>query len=824
MRIHADLRCLQDECFALRGIGYHASVLLRAARNYLPRGAELIGLVDAGMAPLADCFRELVDRTEIVFAVERPAEPSVFLELSPMTHGPTQVSRLVGQPNVLSCAIVYDFIPLDVAERYLADGRTRREYLSRLAWLAAYDRYFAISQYSARRLIEILAVPSTSVDVTGVALRPAFAQLAQPGLPEAPAEQPAPPITGLPDNYVLFVGGADPRKNVEVLLTAHARLRELHPASHLVIVGHYPPDFAAAIQDRYRRDGGDAARLHLVHGVSDAQLAVAYARAACTVCSSQIEGFSLPVIEAIACGSPLLASRNEAHAELISQPEAMFPPNDAEALTAALRRVLEEPSVRNRLLNEQREVPVRFTMEAVCDRFWLPLLSAARWRAVGRRWGTRATMHGASRSPVVAPPERPRIAILSPFPPDQSGVADYTRRTVQALGRLVDVDVYTDAKEPTPTAEVRRFFPISDRPFLSGNYDATLAVVGNSHFHLKIIEAQQRHGGACLIHDNRLAELYNWWKGADYLRDMASRALNRPVSAEESQGWIANPGTLPSLFFDELVATARPLVVHSRGIQAHCRNQYGIEPACLPFCCYRPFLSAELTPAARLAARQALGIPDDQLAVISLGIVSPTKSPQACIEAVAQLNHHVGGQGVRAHLHFVGDEGGMQETLEKHARAQGVADRTHFSGKWISDDDYRRYVVAADFAIQLRTHFFGGLSGAMLDCISSGLVTVANEDLAKALESPPSVLRVPDNPQPDQIAASLLEGFRAGVHRERLTEYRQQYVDEHNFDRYALELLAVLGLDVGRPAESRQTRRPDGAVSLRSPTPAKGAA
>ena len=775
MQIYVDLRCLQDENYAFRGVGFHSAVLLRNSRRYWGAECELVGLIDANMGEIPFAYKGLVDRTQTVFAADRPSEPAAFVQLSPMTHDPLKVARLVGQPNVLSCAIVYDFIPLDVCKQYLPNATTLRTYASQLGWLAAYNRFFPISEYSSRRLREILAVNQSDVDVTGVALRPAFeAALRQ--------REPAPPIVGTPPSFVLFVGGADPRKNIDVLLISHANLRDTNPDLHLVVIGKYPPAYADAIRHDYCKHGGDPRRLHIQQDVSDSHLIRLYQSAVCTVCSSQIEGFSLPVIEAAACGCPMLVSDNEAHRELIRTEEAIFPPNDSSALTARLRSMVDEPVLRMQLQSAQRNVPVRFSAEAVCGRSWLPIV---------REMRQRSALH-ARIVQRKSPAARQRLAILSPFPPDQSGVADYTRRTIQALGRFVDVDLYTDASAPLATPEIQNFLPISDWPYVSGNYDSTLTVIGNSHFHTKIIDIQKEHGGPCLVHDNRLAELYSWWKGPEYFRNLACRSLGRDVSMAESQDWIANPGKLPSVFFDELISTARPLIVHSKGIQAQCRKQYEIEAEYIPFCCYRTFESADLTPTARRSARTALGVPMNELVVVSLGIVSPAKAPQAFILAIAQLHQ----AGLLAHLYFVGSPGNMQESLKSLARGLRIEDWVHFTSDWVSEVEYHQFVLAADFAIQLRNHFFGGLSGAMLDCIASGLVTVANDDLAEALESPSFVLRIGDDLQHEQIAAQLIEAHRLGLHHDRLKPARQQYLREHSFERYALDLLKVVGLTV----------------------------
>jgi len=775
MNVYVDIRCLQDARYAFRGVGYHSAVLLAAAREYLPRDTNLIGLTTPETGELHPSFIQFFDSIETVFAPSRPSAPSAFIQMSPMTHDPTQAARLIGRANVFSATIVYDFIPFDMPDRYLANATAAEEYAVQLGWIQSYNAFFPISQYSAKRLEEICMIPKDRMSTTGVALRPEFEE--EMNFARSSTRFAARPK--LPTEFVVCVAGADRRKNVELLLEAHARLNQVCSDLHLVIVGSYGDNHVASLIDFYAKNGGSPQKLHFLSGITDAELTSVYSRATVAVCCSEIEGFSLPVIEAMACKCPILVSDIEAHRELVTSDEAVFGVHDVGRLSALIAAIANQPSLRARIVEAQAETAERFTAKRVCDRFWKPIAKGIRNIAgrVGR----------VSRHTFV---NRPRVAILSPFPPEPSGVADYTRRTVQALGKIADVDVYTTASNPTPTPEVANFFQLSDTPYTSGQYDNVLTVIGNSHFHIPMIELQQAHGGPCLIHDNRLAELYNWWKGEEYLASMATKHLGRKVNGREVQHWMGNPGELPSMFFCELMGSSSPLIVHSRGIQAQCFKEHGIKPEYLPFCCYRDFRAEDLTATGKQAARSALGIGAEDFVIISLGIVGPSKGPFQCIEAIALVKK----SGVNAHFFFVGTAGGLEAKLRTHAAELGVAENIHFCGEWVTEEDYYRYVVAADLAVQLRNHFFGGLSGAMLDCIGSGLATIANDDLAAALKSPESVIRIDDSLSSQELFEAILRVHRTQCYRDRLTPSRELYVKQHSFERYASQLLETLGL------------------------------
>lgn len=764
MNIYLDARCWQDEGYVFRGVGYHSSTLVAGARKWLPSDDKLIGLCNPEMAAIPDVYRSLLDAVEFHFVT--PRERCAFVQLSPMTHDPSVACRFFREPLCTTATLVYDFIPLENRESYLTQESAIREYIEQMGWLANYDRFFPISEHASERLQSYMHIDSASIDVTGVALRKEFTQ-------DATISTAKKAWFASKRPYFIFVGGGDQRKNVQLLIEAHASIDE---ASDLVIVGNYHSSEVERLQKCYKSLGGKQFQLTFKNGISDVELAQLYRESLCAVCCSKNEGFSLPVIEAIACGTPILLSDIGAHRELVNDERAFFSATDSSQLRERMTWLLRDSGSRNALLEKQSFVPQRFTQEKVSERFWRPLRTLLGGRENKLGWFPNKK-------------SRPSIAIVTPFPPDASGVADYSRRTVEALGKIADVDVFTDAIDPIPTEGVKNFFPISEFAY-TGGYDSTLAVVGNSHFHIKIIELQRKFGGPCLIHDNRLADLYCWWKGANYLASMASRATGRSVSTLEVDGWLTNPQTLPSVFFDDLVPTAQPLIVHSRGIQTRCLEEYNVEPEYLPFCCYRDFDIDGLTAQSRHQIRSKLGIPENQIAIISLGMVVPSKAPEVCLQTIAKLQR----LGIEAHLYFVGTAGCGQASLEGYAESLGVRQAIHLRQEWFTETEYLEYTQAADFAIQLRTHFFGGLSGAMLDCIASGLPTVANKDLAEALESPSYVYRVDDRLDASEMAAAIARGIEHGDHLDRLKPERVKYIEEHTFDRYARELVSVLGL------------------------------
>src|SRR5271154_1906009 len=118
--VYVDARCLQDPGYQFRGVGNHTASLLRN-RAKIGIKWRVVGLCEANLPPLPHEHRHLFDEVSPCLNYSFPNRGSIFINASPMTHDPRFSLRFVHHPNLLSVAIVYDFIPHD-----------RRDYLPRV--------------------------------------------------------------------------------------------------------------------------------------------------------------------------------------------------------------------------------------------------------------------------------------------------------------------------------------------------------------------------------------------------------------------------------------------------------------------------------------------------------------------------------------------------------------------------------------------------------------------------------------------------------------------------------------------------------------------
>jgi glycosyltransferase involved in cell wall biosynthesis len=160
--------------------------------------------------------------------------------------------------------------------------------------------------------------------------------------------------------YILFVGTLEPRKNVPLLFEALAEVRKDADVQLLVVGGRGWLD--APIQAAHARSGvGGAARF--LGWLDQVDLAVLYSHARVFVLPSLYEGFGLPVLEAMACGAPVVCSNAGPLPEVAGDAAILLPPHDAQAWAATIRRVMTDPGLAAELRSRGKNRASEFSWE-----------------------------------------------------------------------------------------------------------------------------------------------------------------------------------------------------------------------------------------------------------------------------------------------------------------------------------------------------------------------------------------------------------------------------------------------------------------------------
>lgn len=318
------------------GIGRYVTNLARALLPGLSVDECLTVLYDADHPqtwPDAARFRAVPLRASPFGLAQQWAIPRLLKELgADLYHSAYYLMPY--RPGVPAVLTVYDLIPLLFPRQSSRRARLLFRWATHLA-LRAVHCCVAISEATRQDLIQHFRIAPDRVVYVPLAADPTF------------APQPASSINrvrqayGLPDRYVLYLGSNKPHKNLVRLVEAWARLQ---PSPAVLVI-------AGAWDQRYPEARQRATALGLEHSVRflgpvpEGDLPALYAAAIVFAFPSLYEGFGLPVLEAMACGTPVVCSNTSSLPEVAGNAALYFDPCNVEMIAGSLDRVLADPEL-----------------------------------------------------------------------------------------------------------------------------------------------------------------------------------------------------------------------------------------------------------------------------------------------------------------------------------------------------------------------------------------------------------------------------------------------------------------------------------------------
>lgn len=226
--------------------------------------------------------------------------------------------------------------------------------------LARANHVLADSESTRQDLIDIWDLAPEKITVVGAGVEPRFQPVTEPALLARLKAR-----YRLPEKFILGLGTLEPRKNFTGLIEAFSQspVRETH---HLVIAGGkgwlYDDIFAAA------ENSPAAHRIQLIGFVADDDLPALYSAADIFAYPSHYEGFGIPVIEAMACGTPVVCANNSSLPEVAGQAALQVTATDTPALAEALYRLATQPDLRQKMIQAGFHQSRAFTWPVAAER------------------------------------------------------------------------------------------------------------------------------------------------------------------------------------------------------------------------------------------------------------------------------------------------------------------------------------------------------------------------------------------------------------------------------------------------------------------------
>ena len=382
--------------------------------------------------------------------------------------------------SVKIAVTVYDLIQLINKKIYLRDEKILDEYMKGISLLKDADLIFAISENTKNDVMKLLNIDSKKICVIYAGADEIFKRIELPdNIRQALLEK-----YGIKKKFIMCTSGAARRKNNEKLIEAFGKLpKHIKEEYQLVLTC----DMEESYKNKMRaiaKKNHVAQNVIFTGYVPEDDLIKLLNSAYIFAFPSQYEGFGLPVVEAMACGVPVLTSENSSLGEIARNCAVLVDPFSLKSISEGLESMLTKADL-NGLIKKGYEEVKKYSWGATAEK-------------------TLDVLHGIKYEKKTATVNK--IAVFTPLNPLQSGISDYSEDLINSMSKRCAIDIFIDDKY-TPTIQ----FPenvriLNHKKFenMRQEYDVYLYQMGNSIFHTYMLDYIKKFGGTVVLHDYNL--------------------------------------------------------------------------------------------------------------------------------------------------------------------------------------------------------------------------------------------------------------------------------------------------------------------------------
>jgi glycosyltransferase involved in cell wall biosynthesis len=796
MRIVIDMQGAQSSASRDRGIGRYTSALVMSMlRNNATH--EIILALNAAFPESIEAVRESVfdvlplENIKVWSAVSpisfidsehtfyrKTAElirEAFIADLNPDVVLVTSLFEGLGDDTVSSIGrlavhypvgvVLYDLIPFIHRKPYLENPVVEAWYLEKIEHLKNADFYLGISESSCQEGIKYLGFNrDTTVNISTDA-DPQFKKI---NITEQ-QEQTLREKYQLNQSFVMYTGGIDHRKNIEGLIRAFAKLpQNLRDSYQLAIVCSIQLDAKESLTKLVLQVGLKQQQVVFTDYVSEKDLISLYNLTSLFVFPSWHEGFGLPLLEAMRCGAPSISSNLSSLPEVIGWQKAQFDPHNEIQMSSLIEKGLTDAGFRQHLIDNAEKRSQLFSWDLTAQ-----LGLAAMEKAVVNK----KAEHGSSKPTSL----KPKLAYISPLPPEQSGISDYSAELLPFLEEFYDIDVIV-SQENIENQWIINNCPIRSVEWFANNansYDRILYHFGNSHFHQHMFDLLHQFPGVVVLHDFYLSGIVHYMDATDYMAGCFSSELFKShgyhackvlkESSDVSDVMWKFPASL------SVIQDSKGMIVHSPNSLKLAEKWYGLRT---DHWSVIPHLRVPETQEKRFDARKALNIPDDAFVVCSFGGMGPTKLNDRLLTVWLESNL---AEDKKCYLVFVGQNhpGEYGADLLARINRAKLQKRIVITG-WVDQKTYHQYLAAADIGVQLRRLSRGETSGTVLDCMNYSLPTIVNANGSMADLDPKTVWLLSDEFEDVELIEALETLYNSQETRSKLANKARKVILERH--------------------------------------------
>lgn len=664
-----------------------------------------------------------------------------------------------------TAVILYDLIPYIFQSQYLNNPDVKRWYLDKIEHFSKADLLLSISDASRNDGLNHLSFSKEKIINISSAVDEVFA-------PQFIDQKHAKDILNtynLKKKIVMYTGGIDYRKNIEGLIEAYSLLpHDIRSNHQLAIICSINSEERERLKRLIHSFGLYDDEVVFTGFVPEDHLVKLYNLAEVFVFPSKYEGFGLPALEAMSCGTATIGSNVSSIPEVIGKEDALFDPDSPKTIADKLLQVLTNKEFRKSLIKHGLEQARNFSWD----------VSAIRSiKALEQLYKRKKTCV----KPIFSK-KKLNLAYISPVPPEKSGIADYSAELLIELSEYYNITMIVEQNEVSDEW-IKSNCKIENCEWLHKNnnkIDRILYHFGNSTYHAHMFDLLEKIPGVVVMHDFFLSSILaqleysennNVWTRALYDSQGYAAVYDRFHEADITDVIWKYPANI------NIIKEAYGVIVHSKSTCSLAQKWYGKNST--NYFATVPLLRYPCTKIDKEQARRILGISDNEFVVCVFGLLGKTKLNHRLIDVWKQSSL---SNNTSCRLFFVGqnDPDLYGQGLVNSIKDKNLAAQIIITG-WVTPEDYKYFLASADCAVQLRTLSRGETSAAVLDCMNYGVPTIVNTNGSFADLPDNTVWKIPDAFSDEDLRTALETLWKNDNQREQLcTRAREEILANHS--------------------------------------------
>jgi len=667
--------------------------------------------------------------------------------LSPFEGFPSNlpvINPFLERLNSILCTTLHDFIPIHLSKHYFSNLEYQKSYFKQLKTIYDSDFLFAVSEWTRCDAINLLGLNPKKVVNIGEAADPSFYHMKN--IEESKINS-IKKKYGIKKRFVLFTGGIDYRKNIEKSIIAFSKIEKpLLPETSYVVVCRIEKADKERLSN-LAKENGVANNVIFTGFIPDEDLNFLYNCCDLFLFPSLMEGFGLPVLEAMTCGAPVIGSNRSSIPELIEDEDFMFDPENEDEIASLINEVLKNPLFKQKSIEHSLQKSKEYSWNKVTNK----VLSI--YSDIQKEVSLKKSLNRI---------EKPKIAFFSPLPPKKSGISTYSSSLIPFLSRYWDIDLFIDDYDCTNDFLTSNFEIFSYADFEKLNqekkYDKIIYHFGNSHNHIYMFDMIKKYPGVVVLHDTYLSGVIYWMTGR---LGKIDEFIDEVIYSHGEHGQkLVNKAKKNLISWDELIWNlqinkrildhATKIIVHSHWDKENITKlypQFDSKISVIPLC------TKIRESYNKNATKTKLGFSKDDFIICSFGFVVSTKK----IDSILKNSHKFLKKHANAKLAIVGDlEDQYGEIVKKLSKDLGIEDKVIFTDH-ISEEGYGQYLDICDVCIQLRKNFRGGGSLTVNQALGAGLTTIISDEGPFKEYPDHTVIKL--NPSDEKNLSDILENL-----------------------------------------------------------------